>query len=59
VTRLNATAAKVLAAAETRTALEKAGIEAESMSAQRFGVMVRSEAARWTAFIRGANITPQ
>ena len=59
VSRLNAAAAKVLAAAETRAALEKAGIEAESMSAQPFGVMVRSELARWTAFIRGANITPQ
>ena len=59
VSRLNATAAKVLAAAGTIAAFEKAGIEAESASAERFGVMVRSELARWTAFIRGANITPQ
>ena len=59
VNKINAAAAKVLAAAETRAALEKAGIEAKSMSAERFGLMVRFELAKWTAFIRGANITPQ
>jgi len=59
VSRLNAATAKVLAAAGTTAAFEKAGIEAESASAERFGVMVHSELARWTAFIRGVNITPQ
>ncbi len=58
VNKINAAAAKVLAAAETRAALEKAGIEAKSTSAERFGLIVRFELAKWTAFIRGANIAP-
>jgi hypothetical protein len=39
VSRLNAATAKVLAAAGTTAVFEKAGIEAESASAERFGVM--------------------
>jgi len=59
VGRLNAAAAKVLGASDAKAALEKAGIEAAHMSAERFGALVRSELARWTAFIRGASIPPQ
>jgi len=59
VGRLNAAAAKVLGASDAKAALEKAGIEAAHMSAERFGALVRSELARWTAFIRGASTPPQ
>ena len=52
LSRLNAATAKVLAAAGTIAAFEKAGIEAESASTERFGVMVRSELARWTGLFR-------
>ena len=57
VTALNAEINKMLASPELATFFTNEGAEAEAMTPQQFGEMMRAETARWTKVAREANIS--
>ena len=57
VNALNAEIGKMLTSPELSTFLSSEGAEAEAMTPQRFGEMLRSETARWTKVAHEANIS--
>jgi tripartite-type tricarboxylate transporter receptor subunit TctC len=59
VSKLNQSAAKVLAKPEIKAALAKAGIEAMSSTSESFGKIVSSDLKKWTQIIHDAGIMPQ
>jgi tripartite-type tricarboxylate transporter receptor subunit TctC len=54
---LNAEIGKMLASPELVTLLTNEGAEAETMTPQQFGDMMRLETERWTKVAREANIS--
>jgi tripartite-type tricarboxylate transporter receptor subunit TctC len=57
VTALNAEIGKLLGSAELKLILTNEGAEAETMTPQAFGDMMRAETARWTKVAHEANIS--
>jgi tripartite-type tricarboxylate transporter receptor subunit TctC len=57
VNALNAEINKALASPEVATFLTNEGAEAEAMTPQQFGDMMRAETARWTRVARDANVS--
>src|SRR5689334_12700036 len=57
VSALNAEINKALASPEVMTFLTNEGAEAEAMTPQQFGDMMRRETARWTKVAREANVS--
>ena len=57
VNRLNSEIGKMLASPELTTILANEGAEAETMTPQAFGDLMRAETARWTKVAHEANIS--
>jgi tripartite-type tricarboxylate transporter receptor subunit TctC len=57
VNALNAEIGKMLASPELGIFFANEGAEAENMTPQQFGDMMRSETARWTKVAHEANIS--
>ena len=57
VTALNAEINRMLASPELGTFFANEGAEAEAMTPQQFGEMMRAETARWTRVAQEANIS--